>query len=109
MPVTFVSPKEGTLAYCCGLVLVKGAARRDEVYDLIYAMTDPAAGKWLIETYGYGHSSSKAFDLVDEAMLKKRCLPPGSAGHAGRWRLSHRQATILRNSVRSWRRSKAAS
>jgi spermidine/putrescine transport system substrate-binding protein len=75
VPVTFVSPKEGALAYCCGLVLVRGGARRDEAYDLINAMTDPAAGKWLIETYGYGHSNSKAFDLVDEAMLKKRGLP----------------------------------
>lgn len=75
VPVTFVSPKEGALAYCCGLVLVKGGARRDEAYDLINAMTDPTAGKWLIETYGYGHSNSKAFDLVDEAMLKKRGLP----------------------------------
>ncbi len=75
VPVTFVAPKEGALAYCCGLVLVKGGARRDEAYDLINAMTDPAAGKWLIETYGYGHSNSKAFDLVDEAMLKKRGLP----------------------------------
>jgi spermidine/putrescine transport system substrate-binding protein len=38
-------------------------------------MTDPAAGKWLIETYGFGHSNSKAFGFVSDEMLKKRNLP----------------------------------
>jgi spermidine/putrescine transport system substrate-binding protein len=75
VPVAFVAPKEGALAYCCGLVLAKGGGRRDEAYDLMSAMTSPEAGKWLIETYGYGHSNRKAFDMVDEAMLKKRGLP----------------------------------
>jgi spermidine/putrescine transport system substrate-binding protein len=75
VPVAFVSPKEGALAYCCGLVLVKGGTHRDEAYDLMNAMSSPEAGKWLIETYGYGHSNRKAFDLVDDALLAKRGLP----------------------------------
>ncbi|MGE0116900.1 MAG: PotD/PotF family extracellular solute-binding protein [Dongiaceae bacterium] len=75
VPVAFVAPKQGALSYCCGLVLVKGGSRRDEAYDLINAMTDPAAGKWLIETYGYGHANQEAFDLVPEETLMKRGLP----------------------------------
>jgi spermidine/putrescine transport system substrate-binding protein len=75
VPVAFVSPKEGALSYCCGLVMIKGSKHRDDAYDLMTAMTSPEAGKWLIETNGFGHSNRKAFDLVDDATLKKRALP----------------------------------
>jgi spermidine/putrescine transport system substrate-binding protein len=39
------------------------------------AMTQPEAGKWLIETNGYGHSNKKAFELVGDAGLAKVNLP----------------------------------
>jgi spermidine/putrescine transport system substrate-binding protein len=38
-------------------------------------MTQPEAGKWLIEANGYGHSNKKAFDLVGAEGLKKVNLP----------------------------------
>ncbi|QEX17343.1 spermidine/putrescine ABC transporter [Hypericibacter terrae] len=75
VPVKFVSPKEGALTYCCGLVRVKGGGHDDAAYDLMNAMSSPDAGKWLIETYGYGHSNSKAFGMVAPEMLAKRSLP----------------------------------
>lgn len=75
VPVKFVSPKEGALTYCCGLVLARGGGHRDDAYDLMNAMSSPEAGKWLIETYGYGHSNRKAFGMVAPEMLAKRSLP----------------------------------
>jgi spermidine/putrescine transport system substrate-binding protein len=75
VPVKFIAPKEGALSYCCGLVRVKGGGHDEEVYDLLNAMSAPEAGKWLIETYGYGHSNRKSFDVVSEETLQKRGLP----------------------------------
>jgi spermidine/putrescine transport system substrate-binding protein len=75
VPVKYANPKEGILSYCCGLMLIKGGENEADAYDLLDAMIDPAAGKWLIEKQGYGHSNKKAFALVDDAVLKKRGLP----------------------------------
>jgi spermidine/putrescine transport system substrate-binding protein len=75
LPVKFMHPKEGILTYCCGLVLAKGAPHVDAAYDLLDAMIAPEAGKWLIETQGYGHSNHKTFELVDEKTLSDRGLP----------------------------------
>jgi spermidine/putrescine transport system substrate-binding protein len=75
VPVKFMSPKEGILTWCCGLVLAKGAPQPDKAHDLIDAMISPEAGKWLITEQGYGHSNKKAFDLVEEATLAARGLP----------------------------------
>ncbi len=38
-------------------------------YDLIDAMLAPESGAYMINQYGYGHSSRKAFDLVGEERL----------------------------------------
>jgi len=84
VPVKFVSPKEGALTYCCGLVLAKGGGHRDEAYDLMNAMSSPEAGKWLIETYGYGHSNRKAFAMVAPEMLAKRSLPKDPSDMLGK-------------------------
>lgn len=75
VPVKFIAPKEGALTYCCGLVLAKDAANIDNAYDLMNAMSAPEAGKWLIETYGYGHSNRQAFEQVSAEVLAKRGLP----------------------------------
>jgi spermidine/putrescine transport system substrate-binding protein len=75
VPVKYANPKEGIISYCCGLVLCAGAAHVDLAYDLMDAMIDPTAGKWLIETQGYGHSNKKTFELVSDDILKKRGLP----------------------------------
>ncbi|TDQ78831.1 spermidine/putrescine transport system substrate-binding protein [Dongia mobilis] len=75
VPVKFANPKEGIMSYCCGLVLMKDAPHIDKAYDLIDAMIAPEAGKWLIESYGYGHSNKKTFEIVEDAMLNERGLP----------------------------------
>jgi spermidine/putrescine transport system substrate-binding protein len=73
--VKFMNPKEGIESYCCGLVFLKNAPHPDKAYDLMDAMTQPEAGKWLITTQGYGHSNKKSFDLVGAEGLKAVNLP----------------------------------
>src|SRR5690606_23673091 len=75
VPVKFANPKEGIMSYCCGLVLMKDARNIDKAYDLIDAMIDPEAGKWLIDLYGYGHANKKTFEITDDKILADRNLP----------------------------------
>jgi spermidine/putrescine transport system substrate-binding protein len=74
VPVKFANPKEGALTWSCGLVLLKDAPHVDRAYDLIDAMLDPRAGKYLIEEFGYGHSNAKSFEQIAEADLIARGL-----------------------------------
>ena len=70
IPVTFMDPKEGILTWvCCVALGSAGSGSEQQAYDFINAMTSPEAGKNLIDLYGYGHSNTKAFDLVDQAKL----------------------------------------
>jgi len=75
VPVKYMTPKEGIITWCCGLVLTKTASEIDEAYDLMNAMLAPEAGKWLITQQGYGHSNRKSFDLVDDRTLSDLGLP----------------------------------
>jgi len=75
VPVKYMTPKEGIITWCCGLVLSKTATEVDKAYDLMNAMLSPQAGKWLIENLGYGHSNRKAYGLVDQAVLEGLGLP----------------------------------
>ena len=73
--VEYAAPKEGILSWCCGLVLSSNAEHIDLAYDLIDAMISPEGGAWMVMEYGYGHSNTKTFSLVDEAALVERGLP----------------------------------
>lgn len=75
VPVDFMKPKEGALAWCCGLVLIKDAPQPDKAYDLIDAMISPEAGHYFITEFGYGHSNRKSFDEVDDETLASLGLP----------------------------------
>ena len=75
VPVAFANPKEGIMSYCCGLVMTKDAPHVDKAYDLIDAMIAPEAGKWLFDSYGYGHSNMKTFETIDDKILADRNLP----------------------------------
>ncbi len=75
VPVAYMKPKEGILCWVCGLVLTKDAKEIDKAHELIDAILDPAAGRWLIAENGYGHSNKKSFDLVDDAVLESLGLP----------------------------------
>src|SRR5262245_25107742 len=76
--VKVMEPREGTLIYCCGLVLTRNAPHLDAAYDLLDAITAPEAGKWLIEQLGFGHSNRKTCDMVEEKVLADHGLPEDS-------------------------------
>ncbi|HWA44706.1 MAG TPA: extracellular solute-binding protein [Hypericibacter adhaerens] len=70
VPVEYMNPKEGILTWVCGLALVQGGSGDEQAaYDFIDAATDPQSGEFLIDSYGYGHSNRKSFDLVKPERL----------------------------------------
>lgn len=75
VPIKFMNPREGAISFSCGLVLTRNAAEVDKAYDLIDAILAPEAGKWIIETWGYGHSNRKSFDMIDDDLLADLGMP----------------------------------
>lgn len=75
VPVEFMKPKEGMLTWACGFVLMKDAKNVDLAYDFINSRLKSASGKYLIEAYGYGSSTSTAFAEVKPADLEALQLP----------------------------------
>jgi spermidine/putrescine transport system substrate-binding protein len=75
VPVEFMNPKEGMLTWTCGFVMLKDAKSPDLVYDFINSRLEAASGKYLIEAYGYGASTSSAFAEVSKEKLEELKLP----------------------------------
>jgi spermidine/putrescine-binding protein len=69
LPVVYMTPKEGTITWVCGLVRCPGDGDEQAAYDFIDAMISPEAGAYLLEYQGYGHSNSKAYELVPKEVL----------------------------------------
>jgi len=73
IPVEILKPREGTLNWCCGLVLTKTATDVVAAHELIDYLLGPEAGAWLLN-YGAGHSNVKSYRNVDRAVLAKHGL-----------------------------------
>ncbi len=71
LAVGMMVPKEGIFTWCCGLVMHSQVGNEEAAYDLINSMTSPEAGAYEIESWGYGHSNTKAFDLVPPEKLQE--------------------------------------
>lgn len=70
IPVAYMNPKEGIYTWVCGLVLLKdGKGNEDKAYDYLDAMSAPESGAYMIDVFGYGHSNTKAFDMVPKERL----------------------------------------
>jgi spermidine/putrescine transport system substrate-binding protein len=69
VPVAFAKPKEGAMTWVCGASILKDAPNLDRAYDIIDSLLSIESGKFMIESYGYGHSNRRAYDLFDEATL----------------------------------------
>jgi spermidine/putrescine-binding protein len=70
VPVAYMVPEEGVLTWVCGFTMsptMSGDA--DAAYDFMDSWLSPKSGNFIISEYGYGHSNSKAYDLVDPAVL----------------------------------------
>lgn len=71
IPVAYANPKEGALAWACGLARINGAQGDEQMqYDFIDAWLAPETGKFLIEEYGYGHSNMKSFEIADTEIIE---------------------------------------
>lgn len=75
LPVEFMKPKEGMLTWSCGFVLLKDSKNVDLAYDFINSRLETESGKYLIEAYGYGSSTSTAFAAVPKETLDQLQLP----------------------------------
>jgi spermidine/putrescine transport system substrate-binding protein len=75
VPVEFMHPKEGMLTWTCGFVILKGSPHVDLAYDFINSRLEEAAGKFLIESYGYGSATQTAFAAVPKETLDALQLP----------------------------------
>ncbi len=75
VPVEFMKPKEGMLTWACGFVMLKGTQHADLAYDFINSRLEADSGKFLIESYGYGASTSSAFAAVPKDELQNLQLP----------------------------------
>ncbi len=70
LAVKFMNPKEGILTWVCGLGLIEGGQGDEQAaYDFIDAMLAPESGRFIIESWGYGHSNRKSFADVKPARL----------------------------------------
>src|SRR5262245_32970313 len=75
VPVEFMKPKEGMLTWACGFVMLKDAKNPDLAYDFINSRLEAESGKFLIESYGYGASTSSGFGQVKKETLDSLQLP----------------------------------
>ncbi|MBT6202371.1 MAG: extracellular solute-binding protein [Rhodospirillaceae bacterium] len=64
VPVKYVAPKEGNLAFFEGWMIHKDATDLDRIYAFIDAFLAPESGAWLMDNYGYGTFNLKSYDLL---------------------------------------------
>lgn len=78
VPVKLMSnPKEGAFVWMAGLAIAASSdANLDRAYDFIDAWLSPEAGRYLIETYGYGHANLRAYELASPDAIRKIGLDP---------------------------------
>ncbi len=73
-PVGFQrTAKEGSSTFFCGFVNMKaGPGKEDKAYDFINAWLEPRSAKGLLDTIGYGHTSTVAMETIkDEPAVKE--------------------------------------
>lgn len=75
VPIKWAAPKEGALTWVCGGSIYSGAPRVDKAHDVINSLISPRTGKFVIDSFGYGHSNLKSFDLVSAERLAELGLP----------------------------------
>ncbi len=70
IPVKFAQPREGALTWVCGFMVHRDAPNLDRAYEAIDALLSVDSGKFMIESYGYGHSNARAFEQFDQETLQ---------------------------------------
>jgi putative spermidine/putrescine transport system substrate-binding protein/spermidine/putrescine transport system substrate-binding protein len=63
---------KGIATWVCGYVHLKSSTTPvDQVYDHLNALSEPASGKYIIESWGYPHANSEAFAISDQDLVKQ--------------------------------------
>ncbi len=61
----------GISTWICGYVhLNSSTTPDDQVYDMLNALSDQESGKYILESWGYGHANAGAFDLADKSTIE---------------------------------------
>lgn len=81
LDVALMSPKEGALAWVCGLTIHAETEMSDMAHEAIDAFIDPAGRAYEMTEWGYGSANIKAFDLVDPETLDYMGLPREPASY----------------------------
>jgi spermidine/putrescine transport system substrate-binding protein len=75
LDVALMAPKEGALAWVCGLTIHAGTGMIDMAHEAIDAFIDPVGRAYEMTEWGYGSANAKSFDLVDAETLDYMGLP----------------------------------
>tara|TARA_B100000941_G_scaffold108899_1_gene76225 strand:- start:6 stop:1109 length:1104 start_codon:yes stop_codon:yes gene_type:complete len=75
-----LTPKEGTLTWCCGAVIPK-SANLDVAYEVINAMQSPECSRFMLEDYGYGHVNKVGYDAISTEAKNERGLALDPVAH----------------------------
>ncbi|MFT3732944.1 MAG: extracellular solute-binding protein [Hyphomicrobium sp.] len=75
VPVHYMRPKQGVMAWVGGLSIVKGTPYRDLAHEIINAYLEPRARAYSMTQFGYASSTAAGFKAVDSATLAKLGLP----------------------------------
>lgn len=80
-PVGFQrAAKEGSSTFFCGFINLKsGPGNEDKAYDFINAWLAPEAAKGLLDTIGYGHTSTVAMETIKDEPAVQEGLSPVDA------------------------------
>jgi len=60
LPVVYMHPREKPVAWVGMFMLLKGSSRPQLAHAYVDAWSSAKSGKWLEDTYGYGHANTKA-------------------------------------------------
>jgi len=61
---------KGIATWVCGYVHLKSSTASDEqIYDLLNALSAKESGKYIIESWGYPHGNSEAFEIADQELI----------------------------------------
>jgi spermidine/putrescine transport system substrate-binding protein len=75
LPIRYMRPKEGTMAWVGVLSIVKGTPHRELAHALIDAYLSPEARALGMTQFGYGSATKGGFDAVDDATLANLDIP----------------------------------
>lgn len=80
LPVRYMRPKQGIMAWVGGLSIVKGTPHRELALEVIDAYLDPKARVFGMTHYGYASATAGGFAAVDDATLARLDLPRDPVG-----------------------------